>query len=158
MDTTTQTGTTDKNVQEELKDSVHRIWLAGLGALSAAEEEGGKIFTRLVERGRDVESRGKVEVDKVKVEVDKMKTKAESAFETWGDKFDEKLTSTLNRLGPVRKAREEMSSLRNRLEELEVSLAELERTDHTVGTEPKNGRPAERKPAARIETEGEVIK
>ena len=61
-------------------------------------------------------------------------------------------------LGPVRKAREEMSSLRNRLEELEVSLAELERTDHTVGTEPKNGRPAERKPAARIETEGEVIK
>ena len=61
-----------KNVQEELKDSVHRIWLAGLGALAAAEEEGGKIFSRLVERGRDVESRGKVEVDKVKSEVDKM--------------------------------------------------------------------------------------
>ncbi|HEY0552707.1 MAG TPA: polyhydroxyalkanoate synthesis regulator DNA-binding domain-containing protein [Thermoanaerobaculia bacterium] len=69
----------------------------------------------------------------------------------------------IDRLGPVRKAREEMSSLRNRLEELEVSLAELERTDHTAGTqsgvaEPQNGRPAERKPAARIETEGEIIK
>jgi poly(hydroxyalkanoate) granule-associated protein len=62
METSTQTGS-ERNVQEEIKDSVHRIWLAGLGALAAAEEEGGKIFSRLVERGRDVESKGKVEVD-----------------------------------------------------------------------------------------------
>ena len=67
--TTGTTGTTqEKNVQEELKDSVHRIWLAGLGALAAAEEEGNKLFSRLVDRGRDVESKGKVEVDKVKAE------------------------------------------------------------------------------------------
>jgi polyhydroxyalkanoate synthesis repressor PhaR len=39
----------------------------------------------------------------------------------------------IDRLGPVRKAREEMSSLRSRLEELEVSLAELERADHPIG-------------------------
>ncbi|HEX4498477.1 MAG TPA: polyhydroxyalkanoate synthesis regulator DNA-binding domain-containing protein [Thermoanaerobaculia bacterium] len=64
----------------------------------------------------------------------------------------------IDRLGPVRKAREEMSSLRSRLEELEVSLAELERADQpaAVGSHGTNGRPAERKPAARIETEGEV--
>ena len=123
MDTTTQTGTTEKNVQEEIKDSVHRIWLAGLGALSAAEEEGGKIFSRLVERGRDVEVRGKVEVDKVKVEVDKMKTKAESAFETWGDKFDEKLTSTLNRLGVP--TREEIRNLTHKVEELNAKIEQL---------------------------------
>jgi poly(hydroxyalkanoate) granule-associated protein len=120
MDTTTQTGTSEKNVQEELKDSVHRIWLAGLGALSAAEEEGGKIFSRLVERGRDVESRGKVEVDKVKSEVDKMKTKAESAFETWGDKFDEKLTATLNRLGVP--TRDEIRNLTHKVEELNAKI------------------------------------
>ena len=123
MDTTTQTGTTEKNVQEEIKDSVHRIWLAGLGALSAAEEEGGKIFSRLVERGRDVESKGKVEVDKVKSEVDKMKTKAESAFETWGDKFDEKLTSTLNRLGVP--TREEIRNLTHKVEELNAKIEQL---------------------------------
>jgi polyhydroxyalkanoate synthesis repressor PhaR len=66
----------------------------------------------------------------------------------------------IDRLGPVRRAREEMSSLRTRLEELEVSLAELERTDHAAAvSEPHNGRPAERKaPAARIETEGEIQK
>jgi len=126
MDTTTQTGSTqgtEKNVQEELKDSVHRIWLAGLGALAAAEEEGGKIFTRLVDRGRDVESRGKVEVDKVKAEVDRMKTRAEGAFETWGDKFDEKLTSTLNRLGVP--TRDEIRNLTQKVEELNAKIEQL---------------------------------
>ncbi len=65
----------------------------------------------------------------------------------------------IDRLGPVRRAREEMSSLRSRLEELEVSLAELERTDTTAVAEPRNGRPTEPKPVARIiETEGEIQK
>src|SRR5215467_10037571 len=102
MDTNTSTGT-EKNVQDELKESVHRIWLAGLGALAAAEEEGSKIFSRLVERGKDVEAKGKVEVDKVnekvRVKVDeakaKAKAKAESAFENWGEKLDEKLNAAL---------------------------------------------------------------
>src|SRR5437763_4208494 len=124
MEPNTQTETAhEKNAQEEIKDSVHRIWLAGLGALAAAEEEGSKLFSRLVERGRDVESRGKVEVDKVKVEVDKMKTKAESAFETWGDKFDEKLTSTLNRLGVP--TRDEIRNLTQKVEELNHKIEQL---------------------------------
>jgi poly(hydroxyalkanoate) granule-associated protein len=121
------TATAEKNVQEELKESVHRIWLAGLGALAAAEEEGSKLFTRLVDRGRDVESKGKVEVDKMKVEVDKMKTKAESTFETWGDKlgekFDERLTSALHRLGVP--TRDEIRNLTQRVEELNAKVEQL---------------------------------
>jgi len=34
-----------------LRKSAHDVWLAGLGALSLAEEEGGKLFKALV-RGR----------------------------------------------------------------------------------------------------------
>jgi poly(hydroxyalkanoate) granule-associated protein len=113
----------ERNVQEELKDSVHRIWLAGLGALATAEVEGTKIFSRLVDRGRDVEAKGKVEVDKVKVEVDKMKTKAESTFENLGDKFDEKLTATLRRLGVP--TRDEIRNLTQRVEELNAKLEQL---------------------------------
>ena len=130
METTTGT---EKNVQDELKDSVHRIWLAGLGALAAAEEEGSKLFSRLVDRGRDVEAKGKVEVDKVnekvRVEVDKAKAKAESAFENWGDKLDEKLSSALNRLGVP--TRDEIRNLTLRVEELKslcaANLAEFKR-------------------------------
>src|SRR6185312_2223039 len=113
METTTGT---EKNTQEELKDSVHRIWLAGLGALAAAEEEGSKLFSKLVDRGRDVESKGKVEVDKVKA-------KAESAFENWGEKFDEKLTSALHRLGVP--TRDEIHNLTRRVEELNSKVENL---------------------------------
>jgi poly(hydroxyalkanoate) granule-associated protein len=124
METTTGT---EKNVQEELKESVHRIWLAGLGALAAAEEEGSKIFSRLVERGKDVEAKGKVEVDKVnekvRVEVDKAKAKAESAFENWGEKLDEKLNAALHRLGVP--TREEIRTLTQRVEELNAKIEQL---------------------------------
>ncbi len=63
----------------------------------------------------------------------------------------------IDRLGPVRKAREEMSSLRARLEQLETSLADLEREDlaAVAAVEPKNGRSAER-PHVVIVKEGEI--
>jgi len=124
MEPNTQNETAqERNVQEEIKDSVHRIWLAGLGALSAAEEEGGKIFSRLVERGRDVEAKGKVEVDKVKVDAERFKAKAENAFEAWGDKVDEKLTATLRRLGVP--TREEIRNLTQKVEELNAKIEQL---------------------------------
>lgn len=34
-----------------LKERVHRVWLAGLGAMVAAEREGGELFSRLVREG-----------------------------------------------------------------------------------------------------------
>jgi poly(hydroxyalkanoate) granule-associated protein len=122
-----KTPSDEKNTQDELKDSVHRIWLAGLGALSAAEEEGSKLFSKLVDRGRDVESKGKVEVDKVnekvRTGVDKAKAKAESAFENWGEKFDEKLTSALHRLGVP--TRDEIHNLTKRVEDLNSKVEHL---------------------------------
>jgi poly(hydroxyalkanoate) granule-associated protein len=123
MDPNTTTGTQEKKVQEELKESVHRIWLAGLGALAAAEEEGSKIFSRLVDRGRDVESRGKVEVEKVKENVDRFKAKAETTFESWGERFDERLTATLHRLGVP--TRDEIRNLTQRVEELNAKIEQL---------------------------------
>ncbi len=38
----------------------------------------------------------------------------------------EQIQSSMDRLGPVRRAREEMSQLRKRLEELEASLAQID--------------------------------
>jgi poly(hydroxyalkanoate) granule-associated protein len=133
METKT-TETQEKGTQEDIKESVHRIWLAGLGALAAAEEEGSKLFSRLVDRGRDVETKGKVEVEKVKAEVDKMKTKAESAFENWGEKFDEKLTAALHRLGVP--TRDEIRNLTQRVEELNAKIEQLKPrvTPATSGT------------------------
>ena len=136
--TTTESTTETKTAQDELKESVHRIWLAGLGALAAAEEEGAKLFSRLVDRGRDVESRGKVEVDRVKAEAEKFgsqfKSKAETAFENWGGKFDETLTAALHRLGVP--TRDEIRNLTQRVEELNAKIEQLKpRVTPAAGTE-----------------------
>lgn len=85
----------------------------------------------------------------------------ERAVSTGMEQVQNGVDKLIDRLGPVRRAREEMSSLRARLEELEASLAELERADQAAAVvEPQNGRPAERKASVVriIETEGEIQK
>lgn len=117
----------DKKLQDDLKDSAHKIWLAGLGALAAAEKEGSKMFNRLVDRGREVESRGKVDfkeqVDQAKEKVDKAKAKVEDTVENWTAKLDEAVTATLHRLGVP--TREEIRTLTQRVEELNAKVEQL---------------------------------
>ena len=82
----------------------------------------------------------------------------ERAVSTGMEQVQHGVDRLIDRLGPVRKAREEMSSLRARLEELEVVAGRpRERAISAVG-EPQNGRPTERKTVVRIETEGEIVK
>lgn len=82
----------------------------------------------------------------------------ERAVNTGMEQVQHGVDRLIDRLGPVRRAREEMTSLRARLEQLESSLAELETSDVAVaGGEPKNGRPAaERQRVGRIATEGDI--
>jgi poly(hydroxyalkanoate) granule-associated protein len=128
--------TNEKKLQDDLKDSAHKIWLAGLGALAAAEEEGVKVFNRLVDRGRDVESRGKGEVkeqvDRAKSQFDQAKAKAETTFESWSGKVDEAVTSALHRLGVP--TREEIRTLTQRVEELNAKVEMLRPRVTPAGT------------------------
>ncbi|HEV3458020.1 MAG TPA: phasin family protein [Thermoanaerobaculia bacterium] len=147
---TTKTKSNESTIQDDVKETAHRIWLAGLGALAAAEEEGTKLFSRLVDRGRDVESRGKVEVDKVvdqatKV-VDKAKSKAGSTWEDLGSKVDETITSALHRLGVP--TREEIRNLTQRVEELN-SKVELLRPRVTHAAPAGAEKTAAHKPAGK---------
>jgi poly(hydroxyalkanoate) granule-associated protein len=114
MESSTKDAT--KKLQDELVDSAHRIWLAGLGALSAAQEEGSKVFDRLVERGKEVET-------KTKDQAEKAREKAESAWSSVGDKVDEKLTAALSRLGVP--TREEIRNLTQKIEELNAKIEQL---------------------------------
>lgn len=42
---------------DDVAEKAREIWLAGLGALSAVEEEGGRLFTNLVDRGQSYEKK-----------------------------------------------------------------------------------------------------
>ena len=48
--------TTQKN-GNDLKETANKVWLAGLGALATAGEEGGKLFDKLAARWREKDYR-----------------------------------------------------------------------------------------------------
>lgn len=118
-----------KDIQNDLKESANKIWLAGLGALAAAEEEGSKLFKNLVEKGEKWESKGRRVVNDVRSDVkeavedatEKAKERANSTWDQVGDRFDDALAGALKRFGVP--SREEIATLTQRVEEL-TSLVE----------------------------------
>jgi poly(hydroxyalkanoate) granule-associated protein len=121
----------EKDVRKELKESAQRIWLAGLGALAVAEEEGSKAFNALVDRGREWEAQGK---ERVKERVEEVRSKARSRFEGRFDDLeemiDERITDTLHRFGVP--SRDEIHDLSSKVEELTRKIEALRK-------EPKSG-------------------
>lgn len=105
-----------KRAQRELKESAQKIWLAGLGALSVAEQEGAKMFDRLVERGREFEGRGKERMEEARGKVHEAASDVE-------ERIDEKVASALRRFGVP--SRDEIRELTRRVEELNAKIERL---------------------------------
>ncbi len=103
-----------------LRRSAHDVWLAGLGALSLAEEEGGKLFRALVKRGAGLETRNAERIEKLVKRVKPVREDAVEALHRVGVGVDSSLAGVLHRLGvPTRK---EIAGLTKRVEELTHSL------------------------------------
>lgn len=121
----------NRNMQHELRESAHKVWLAGLGALSTVEEQGSKLFQQLVDKGRDLESEGKEQVKKARSraesEVDRaterVKSKVGGVVGDVGDVLEEKLTEVLHRFGVP--TRDEIRDLTKRVEELNSKVDRL---------------------------------
>lgn len=116
-----------KDVQHELKESANKIWLAGLGALAAAEEEGSKLFKNLVAKGEEWEGKGRKAftsaTDDVKDVVEDAKDRASN---TWGNlegKLDDAVSAALQRFGVP--SRDEIANLTKRVEELTALVEQL---------------------------------
>jgi poly(hydroxyalkanoate) granule-associated protein len=52
-----------RKLAEDVKDSAHKIWLAGLGVFDTTREEGGKLFKKMVKKGRAFEERARPKVE-----------------------------------------------------------------------------------------------
>jgi len=117
---------TVKGSSKEIRDSAHKIWLAGLGALTSAEEEGTKLFNKLVEKGESFESRGRKQIAKVQKKVESAVDQAESSWGKLGDAFDDRVASAINRLGVP--SRDEIVKLTKRVEELTLKVDDLKST------------------------------
>ena len=97
-------------------ESAHRIWLAGLGALSAAGEEGEKLFRTLVDRGENLEKRVSAPAKKVRRKVADTRSRAGRAFEGIESAFDDRVTAILGRLGVPTRA--EIAALGRKVDRL----------------------------------------
>jgi len=114
-----------------VKDSAQQIWLAGMGAFSKAQAEGGKVFETLVKEGLNLQKKTQgVAEEKISEMTGRMSAMADSvtakAGQNW-DKlesiFEQRTAKAMNKLGvPTAK---DVEALAKRVDELAAAVARL---------------------------------
>ena len=117
-----------KKQLDDAADSAHQVLLAGLGAAALSQEEGGRLFDRLVTRGRKVEAEGKKKVNQGKKQLDAAKKSATKAFERVQGQLEGRVAKVVNRLGipnqdQIRLLTERVAELTRKVEGLQKSTA-----------------------------------
>jgi poly(hydroxyalkanoate) granule-associated protein len=90
-----------------IKDSAQQIWLAGLGAFSKAQEEGGKAFDTLVKEGLSIQRKTQAvaeeRISEATSRVTNMATdissKAAGKWDKLENIFEDRVATALNKLG-----------------------------------------------------------
>ena len=119
-----------EQMAEKVKESANQIWLAGLGAYSKAEEEGGKLFDSLVQDGEKLEAKTRSIVDKpivaAKEKVDTVRARATGSWEKVEKAFDHRVSKALHRLNIP--TRNDVDELYARVDELNKQIEALSET------------------------------
>jgi poly(hydroxyalkanoate) granule-associated protein len=119
-----------KQIDEATK-SAHEVFLAGLGAAAYTQEEGGRLFDRLVTRGRKVEAEGKKKVTAGKKQIDTVTKKANKAFDKISGELDGRLQKLVQRLGIPNQ--DQIRLLTDRVAELTRKVEGLQKSAVKVG-------------------------
>ncbi len=139
----------EKKEKQEWNERAKEIWLAGLGALSAVEEEGSKLFHTLVDRGTSYEKKRKEQMDELWKEVSERYEKTGSKVGESIDKAEERVEknfkSIISGLGiPTRKEIEELSNkvdaLNKKLDSMKEKEASSSRSSQKSGGKSGKGK------------------
>ena len=114
-----------------IKDSAQQIWLAGLGAFSKAQEEGGKAFESLVKEGLSIQRKAQAVAEeriseatnKVSSMATDISSKASGQWDKLESIFEERVAKALNKLG-VPSARD-VDALIKRIDALNQHVQQL---------------------------------
>jgi poly(hydroxyalkanoate) granule-associated protein len=127
-------GLLDNQLAGAIKDSAQQIWLAGMGAFSKAQAEGGKVFETLVKEGLNLQRKTQSAAEeKISEVTGKMTAMAGSvtakAGQNW-DKleaiFEQRTAKALGKLGvPTAK---DVDALVKRVDDLAAAVAKLSKT------------------------------
>jgi poly(hydroxyalkanoate) granule-associated protein len=122
-----------------VKDSAQQIWLAGMGAFSKVQEEGGKVFEALVREGMNLQNKTEgLAADKISEATGKMTAMADAitskAGQNW-DKleaiFEQRTAKAMSKLGvPTAK---DVQALTARVDELAAAVSKLSKATAKVG-------------------------
>ncbi len=126
-----------KDVAMDVRDLANQVFNAGLGAFVMAEEEGSRLFKKLVKKGRKVELKG-IGVDKLRAQLgdgadkvtDAVKERADDAKYMAGeaagkveDRLQEAVAAVMKRIGVP--TRDEVSELTASVERLTQHIERL---------------------------------
>jgi poly(hydroxyalkanoate) granule-associated protein len=139
-----------------VKDSAQQIWLAGMGAFSKAQAEGGKVFETLVKEGtalqRKTQSVAEAKISEVTGRMTNMagdvQAKAGQHWDKLESIFEERTAKALGKLGVP--SAKDVEALTKRIDELKKQVAALSKTAPAKKTRAASNGAA--KPAAKRAT------
>ena len=150
-------GLFDSALAGSVKESAQHIWLAGLGAFSKAQEEGGKVFEALVKEGvsmqRKTQTAAEEKIGKVASRMSDLAGNVSAkAGQNW-DKletiFEERVSKSLRKLGVP--SSKDINVLMQRIDALSAQVAKLSKTAPAKVAKPA-AKPAAKKSAAKRAT------
>ena len=137
---------------ETVKESAQQIWLAGLGAFSKAQQEGGKVFETLVKEGSAMQRKTQAVAEEKIAEASSkwssvtsdIQAKAGSQWDKLEGIFEERTAKALNKLGVP--SAKDVHSLMARIDELSATVSTLSKG---AVAKPTKAKTAAAKPAAK---------
>jgi poly(hydroxyalkanoate) granule-associated protein len=128
-----------------VRSSAQQIWQAGLGAFAKAQEEGGKVFSKLVREGNELQQRTQqAAADKAAGAgrlAESVKEQASGSWDKLEQVFEERVARALEKIGMPTQA--EVTALRQQVAALTAQVAALA-AGHTAApaAAPKKARAA----------------
>lgn len=124
-----------KNIAAKMLDSAQQIWLAGLGAFSKAQDEGGKWFETLVREGGELEKATRklttTKVDEVRdvveTTVTQVRQRANDSWDRLEQVFEDRVSRALGRLGIP--GRDDLIELSQKIDELQKAVKALQKAN-----------------------------
>ncbi len=119
--------TEDKELAGAVRSSAQQIWQAGLGAFAKAQEEGGRVFSKLVKEGSEFQKRAEDKVadvgDSVSKLADGVGKQASGSWDKLEQVFEERVARALATIGvPMQN---DIAALHAKIDALSLQVAAL---------------------------------
>ncbi len=154
----------DSELAANIKDSAQQIWLAGMGAFSKAQAEGGKVFEALVGEGMKLQRKtqslaeGRISevASKMTSVADGVTSKAGAQWDKLESIFEERVAKALNKLGVP--SRSDVDALIARIDSLNAKMGGSSKKSVAPARSTNAGRAAASKPATPAKRAAKAVK